>query len=206
MTAVLLSAGKATRLGDRAPQGCKALVEVGGETMLGHWRKRFSADDFLVVCRSEHQDAMDDAGVRSVVCDTGGGPAAALAAALPYCSGPTTVIYADTWSSHLPEADAFCGVAAASGGRNWDVVEDGLVAYRHVEVGEVALVAVGLYRFPELGPLRVAIGKARSMAAFLGDSEAGLADVVNHLDIPFVPVVGWRDVGTPDALDAWRAA
>lgn len=199
MTAVLLSAGRSTRLGLRAPGRCKALLKVGGRTMLDHWRDRFP--DLVVVVRSEHRDLLPD-DVQRVVCDEDGGPARALAAALDVCDqGPITVIYADTWTPHVPEGSEWCGVAAAAGGRNWYVAEEGLLAYRAVAEDEVALVGVGLFRFAEKWRLALAL----THELMVGTGEVGLDGVVNDLDIPFVPVVGWQDVGDPEALGRFEA-
>lgn len=204
MTGVLLAAGKATRLGQLAPHGCKALVKVGGETMLDHWRGHFG-DELLVVCRSEHADLLPD-DVRRVTCDTGGGPAVALAAALPQCGqGPTTVAYADTWVKYLPEGHEWCAVGAGAGGRSWDVVEDGLLAYRYVDFGEAALVGIGLFRFAELWRLELALDhEIRFAGVHAPGIEIGLADVANALNLPLAPALGWQDVGDPAALAAWR--
>lgn len=169
--------------------------------MLDWWRDWYH--DLIVVCRSEHFDLLPD-DVRRVACDVGGGPARALAAALPLCDeGPITVIYADTWVSHVPGWPEFCGVGVAEGGRNWDVIEDGLCASRSVGEDEVAMVAIGLYRFAEKWRLALALTHELSINP---DGEVGLADVVNDLDLPFKPVLGWQDVGTVDSLHAWRGA
>lgn len=168
--------------------------------MLDHWRSRFP--DLIVVARTEHAGLLPD-DVARVYCDDGGGPARAVATALDRCDqGPITVIYADTWCPEVPEGPEWCAVAAASGGRKWDVVEDGVLAYRGVAEDEVALVAVGMYRFAEKWRLALAL----SHELIIGHGEVGLADVVNDLDLPLVPVVGWRDVGDPDSLQRWRAA
>lgn len=195
MTAVLLSAGKASRLGDLAPTGCKALLEVRGKTMLDWWRDFFP--ELVIVCRSEHEPLLPTS-VDRVICDDGGGPAVALAAALPLCDiEPTTVIYADTWVAEIPKGDEWCGVGAATGPRVWDVVEGGLVASREVGIDEAALVACGLYRFAEKWRLELAL----SHELIDAEGEVGLADVVNDLGLPMVPVFGWRDVGEPTGLE-----
>jgi hypothetical protein len=206
VTAVLLSAGHASRLGDLAPGGCKAALPVGGGMMLDWWRDLVD-DELLVVVRPEHLEVLPERpDVRYLECDGGGGPAAALAFALPWCepNQPVTVGYADTWLPELPVGSEWCAVAAARGGRRWDVVEDGLLAYRDVELGEVALVAVGAYRFGALWRLRLALEHELSLVPSL-DTEVGLADVVNTLGLPLVPAYGWRDVGDPVALASWSA-
>lgn len=199
MTTVLLSAGKATRLGG----GCKALTKVGGITMYG-WVTAAAGEEPLVVARSEHLPELDEHSVDHIfVHDDLGGPAAALHAALPMCDeGPLTVLYADTWLRELPDGDEWCGVAAALGGRNWDVAECGLLAYRYVDNDEVAVVAVGAYRFPAKWKLE----RALDHELRTGQGEVGLADVVNDLALPLLPIVGWQDVGDLASLDRWRNA
>lgn len=198
MTTLLLSAGKATRLGDRAPKGCKALNEVDGQTMLDHW---LSHDpDTVIACAPEHVTALPS-GVDVVIVQGGGGPAAALREALPYADFPVTVAYADTWVKAVPDAEEFCGIAAAKGGRRWDVHHDSCITYRYVAPDVAALVCIGLYRFADHDRLAKALDVAIEMA---GDGEAGMADVVNVYGLPFVPVLGWQDVGDPAALEAWR--
>jgi hypothetical protein len=204
VTTLLLSAGNATRLGDAAPGGCKALTPVGGKTMLGWW---LDIDPGLtLICRTEHVPQLYSGLVEVFTCDDGGGPAKAVAKALPYCDGPITVAYADTWVAvnSMPLGVDWCGVAAAAGGRNWDVLEDGLMAYRHVEAGDVALVGIGLYRFADVDRLGKALDEAIDMANELGNAEAGMADVVNIYGCSFRPVLGWQDVGDAHALAAWR--
>lgn len=195
MTALMLSAGKATRLGGE----CKALSKVGRFAMHEWWR-RILLERITVVCRSEFEHEIP---CRTIVCDDGGGPAVALATALEYLDdSPLTVIYGDTWAPVAPRADEFCGVAAAGGGRSWDVVEDGLVAYRHVDEGEAALVAIGLYRFTRVDDLSEVLDKV--LADAHPTAEVGMADVVNRYGLPFVPVTGWQDVGDHDARARWR--
>lgn len=198
MTALMLSAGKATRLNG----ACKAAAVIGRRPM-HEWWHRVLLERITVVCRSEHADALP---TQTIVCDDGGGPAVALATALesPLVDSdrPLTVIFGDTWVPACPLADEFCGVAAAGGGRSWDVIEDGLLAYRHVDDGEAALVAIGLYRFARPDDLRTVLDKV--IADAHPTAEVGMADVVNAYGLPFVPVTGWQDVGDFDARRRWR--
>lgn len=203
MTALLLSAGRASRLGDMAPGGCKAMTVVGGRTMIDWWGDLLGGRP-TVVCRSEHLPVVPD-DVDTVICDEGGGPAVALASALPACdlAEPITVGFADTWLQRLPEGPAWCAVAAADPGRAWDVVDDGIVWYG--DPGETSLVCVGAYRFAEHHRL------AQACAVAIGDAyvrrgEAPMGAVVNAYGLPFVSVPCWQDVGDPGALDRWRAA
>lgn len=205
MTTLLLSAGKATRLGDDAPGGCKALAVVGGKTMLGWW---LDFDPTLtLVCRSEHVPHLPTGLVDTITCDSGGGAAVAVQEALPFADGPVTVAYADTWvpADCVPRGQDWCAVAAAAGGRRWDVVEGGLVAYTDVPAGDAALVCIGLYRFNDTPALAKALTEAIVLARLEG-REAGMADVVNIYGdgLSFRPVLGWQDVGDPHALSSWR--
>lgn len=198
MTALLLSAGQATRLDGLAPGGCKAMTIVGGWTMLDRWGGLLG-DRPTVVCRSEHLPVLPD-DVDTVVCDEGGGPARALAKGLGVCDPeePVTVAFADTWLMDLPPEPEWCLVAAARGGRAWDVVEDGFVAY--FDPGATSLVCVGAYRFASLLTLQMAVTLALKDA----EGEVGMGEVVNRYGLPFLPALGWQDVGDPKALAAWR--
>lgn len=200
MTAFLLSAGNATRLDDLAPGGCKAMTIVGGQTMLDWWASSLGEMP-TVVCRSDHLVVLPD-NVNTVICDTGGGPARALQAALDVCDPdePVTVAYADTWLYELPEGDEWCAVAAAPGGRSWDVVEDGFVWYG--DPIDAALVCVGAYRFGDFERLARSVDDALEASH---NAEVGMGEVVNFYLLPYVPAFGWQDVGDPDALGRWRA-
>lgn len=201
-TALLLSAGKAERLGGLAPGGCKAMVEVGGRSMLDWWRDAFPR--LIVACRSEHNDVLPN-DVPRVICNEGGGPARALRKAMDACDqGPITVIYADTWVPVVPRGPSWCAVAPADGGRKWYVAEDGLLNYRYVDEGVTEIVGVGLFRFPEKWRLTLAL--EHELAVTPEGQDCGLDVVSNDLGLEFEPVLGWQDVGDPQALEAWSAA
>lgn len=202
MSALLLSAGEASRLRGIAPGGCKAMTIVGGLTMVGWWTALLGERP-TVVCRSEHLAVLPD-DIDTVICDAGGGPARALEAGLAAVKPdePVTVAFADTWLPELPEGPEWCAVAAADPGRFWDVVEDGLVYYG--DPGEVALVCVGAYRFAE--PERLAEAVSRALATPSLTPEVPMGEVVNAYRLPFVAVSGWQDVGDPGALSRWRVA
>lgn len=203
MTAVMLSAGKASRMGSLAPGGCKALVEVDGVTMFEHWAERF--DDLFLVCRSDNLGVLSARGMlpELVVTDEERGPAWALACALNYVdtAEPVTVIYADTWlGGDPPQGDDWTAVAAAQGGRPWYVAEHGGLCYRNTHPTEVVLAGIGLFRFADHARLRRCLEVSLSEEA-----EVGMGMVHNLYGAPFRPVSGWQDVGTPEALAAWRA-
>jgi hypothetical protein len=173
------------------------MAAPGGVTMV-EWTRRLTGETPLVVCRSHQAEALDMT-ASFVACDTGGGPVRALKAALPHVTGAVTVLFADTWAAELPEGE-FCGVAAAVGGRSWDVVEDGLVAYRHVDLDECALVAVGAYRFHDIPRLRVAVGHSLR----LDPPDCSMGEVVNRYGVPFRPVNTWQDIGDYDSFRSFR--
>lgn len=203
MTTLLLSAGQATRQGKRAPMGCKALVDVGGRTMLDWWQEYDPG--LTLVCRPEHASGVLSK-ASDVVLSNGGGPAAAVQDALRYgADGPVTVVYADTWVPvhAVPKGVDWCGVAAAAGGRRWDVLEGGLLAYVDCGPGSAELVAIGLYRFADVDRLIKVVDTAVERAVEWG-VEAGMSDVVNLYGCTFKPVWGWQDVGDEAALDAWK--
>lgn len=199
MTVVVLAAGNATRMKHLAPRGCKALAAPGGRTMI-EWTRQATGENPLVVCKSEHVELIGT-DASTVVCDELGGPVRALKEALPYVDihGPLTVLYSDTWVPALPQGE-FCGVAAADGGRFWDVVEDGLAAYRYVDSDEAALVCIGAYRFHHIPRLRRCVGFA---LASVGPA-ASMAEVVNHYRMPFRTVTGWQDIGDEPAFGRFR--
>lgn len=203
MTTLLLSAGQATRLGDAAPGGCKALVDVGGRTMLDWWQE--IDPGLTLVCRPEHAH-MVLSKASDVVLSNGGGSAVAVQDALQYgLDSPVTVAFADTWvpAHAVPAGVDWCGVAAAPGGRRWDVLEGGLLAYVDLDPGASALVAIGLYRFADVERLVKVVDSAVTRAQRQG-VEAGMADVVNLYGCSFKPVWGWQDVGDMAALAAWK--
>lgn len=204
---IILTAGRATRAGELAPDGCKALVEVGGNPMI-KWQCDALADgDPIIVCRSEHVDMLKDYG-QTVVNDRGRGAADALASALPLVDGPVIVAYADTFflGDDIPEGTDWVGVADADGGRRWDVVRDHYVAYEHVAEGWVARVCVGLYAFSD--PRRLGkIIEHLTLRHAVTQPEMGLAPALNIYN-PWreVHIPSWQDVGSVEAIKAWSMA
>lgn len=204
MKAIILTAGKATRCGAYAPDGCKALVELNGRPII-EWQIDVLGADPIIVCRGEHASLLARYG-QVVTNDAGHGAADALATALAHVTEDVVVAYADTFFTDLPAGTDWVGVAEAAGGRSWDVVRDHFVAYEHVPDGWIAKVAVGLYAFSD--PDRVAhICERQVMRSMWSRRECGLGPVLNDYTLwREVPVPSWRDVGTVEAIEAWGAA
>lgn len=194
MTNIVLTAGRARRMGDLAPGGCKSLVELRGRPMI-EWQLDVLGDA-IIVCRSEHARALSKYG-RVVPDDTNRGPAFALDAALgSRVDGPVTVVYADSFFDVLPSGDEWCGIGHGHGGRAWDVIKGTSIAYEEVPEGREALVCVGLYRFGD--PWRLV---RRVVTICSGHTNtAGMPPVLSGYPLPQVFIPSWRDVGTPEAL------
>jgi len=201
--ALILSAGRATRMGDAAPGGVKALARLGGRTVLER-----QVDMLVPRGWDPHLVTREPvaAAVPNVVVGEHAGPGHALALALeqlPKGLGqPLLVVYADTlWDFHsLPGAGDWIGTSREipSYRRRWDVVDAaGRVAYRFAKTGD--RVAVGLYSFRYLRTVQSAA--AQAVRASIG-GEVGMADVLAYYPRPVPPhrIDGWVDVGDADAL------
>lgn len=203
MELIVLTAGRATRLGSFAPAGCKALVRVHDRPMLANQLDVVEPDHTTVVCRSAHTRLLYGFDVLALPFDEGGGPARALQACVPLfgrdITGPVVVAYADTWFTELPHGKDWCGTHPAPGGRYWDVADDELL-YRYVRPDVTLPVCVGLYRFDDLERLADAIG----LATLASTEEVGMGPVVRRYGARFVDVPSWQDVGDPAALVAFK--
>jgi hypothetical protein len=178
---VILTAGLATRMGDRAPGGCKALAMVDGRPAIEHQLELLG--NATIVCRTPHARRLEQYG-RVVIHDWLGGPALALRAALAVLQGhaTVTVLYADTLLKDLPEGRSWCATAWTDETREWDLVVGDSVVRRRGP-GEAC---VGAYRFDD--PWLVA-----SLIDVVGAGQLG--PVVNLMQPRFVQVEGWRDIG-----------
>lgn len=183
---LVLTAGLASRMGDRAPAGCKALADVDGRPAIEHHLDLLGSA--TIVCRRPHVEKLRRYGP-TVVDDSLGGPASALCAALRVerQDGPVTVLYADTLVAELPKAKAWCLVARTSEDRQWDLWADGVVVPGRPSGSQ--LVCVGAYRFPDASELALA---AEDLLAV--QRPAGLGPLVNHLRVPPCPTDSWRNV------------
>lgn len=205
---VILTAGKATRAGSYAPNGCKALVELDGRPVIEHQLDVLNAlGEPIIVCRSEHANALAKYG-EVAINDVGRGAGDALDTALQWVNEPVVVAYADTWFDALPEGEDWIGVDVAPGGRAWYVVSPvhHSVAYVTVPEDEVALVGVGLFHFADIDRLRKITGKFGTEWRWRGQ-EWGLDVVLNTYQTwRTVHIPSWRDVGSVEAIEAWEAA
>lgn len=201
---VILTAGKATRAGEYAPDGCKALVPLDGKPVI-EWQLDVLGGDPIIVCRSEHAASLNRYG-QVVVNDAGRGAADALASAVEVTDEPIVVAYADTFFDALPDGTDWVGVSQAEGGRSWYVLRDGYVAYEHVAAGWTAKVGVGLFAFSDTPRVKRILDVILRRAA-LGRSEVGLDRLLNTYQ-PWreVEIPSWRDVGSVEAIEAWSAA
>lgn len=193
---IILTAGMAKRMGELAPDGCKALVEFRGRPMI-EWQLDVLGEA-TIVCRSQHARRLARYG-RVVPDDTTRGPAFALDAALgSRVDGPVTVVYADSFFDVLPSGDEWCGIGFGHGGRSWDVIKGNTIVYEEVPEGREALVCVGVYRFGD--PWRLV---RRVVTICSGCTNvAGMPPVLSGYPVPHVIIPSWQDVGTPEALAA----
>lgn len=190
---LILTAGKAARMGNLSPDGCKALTVFRGRPTI-EWQLDVLGEA-VIVCRSDHVSRLSEYG-RSFATDEMGGPAGALRAALAEpADDPVTVVYADSYFEELPTESEWCGTGRGYGGRSWDLVGDP-VRYRHVEAWASANVCVGLYRFAD--PQRL----TDVLNGLAGGGELGMPAVLSQYHLPFIPVPSWVDLGTPEALAA----
>lgn len=196
MTAVVLSAGKATRLNGM----CKALVYVAGERAIDRQAAVLDAEP-LVVVRTEHVEDVKAAGYHPVVCDELGGPIRALKAALAHCKRgePVTVLFADTMLEHVPsDVSNWVMYDYAWGGREWDTVHlysNGVFSARAwYPDKDYRAVAVGAYSFSDVDALKWATENV--------PDDGPLAWMLNAYPhkLDGVRAVGWRDVGDFDSI------
>lgn len=204
MKPVILTAGRATRAGKYAPDGCKALVLLDGRPVIEHQLDVLQADP-VIVCRSEHAPMLRAYG-EVITNDRGRGAGDALASALAVVDEPVAVAYADTWFSALPDGEDWCGVGIGHGGRNWYVISPNHTAtYANVPADEVALVGVGLFHFADIDRLRRITNRFGTEWRWRGE-EWGLDVVLNTYETwRAVHVPSWRDVGSVEHIEAWAA-
>jgi hypothetical protein len=196
MTAVVLSAGRATRLNGM----CKALVWVAGRRAVDRQAEVLGVDP-LVVVRTEDVQAVRAAKYRPVVCDDLGGPVRALKAALPECDPdePVVVLFADTMVRSLPLSRSnWVGYDFTWGGREWDTVHlysNGVFSSRAwFPAKDYRSVAVGAYSFSDVAALRWACENAPDDGPF-----AWMLNAYPH-PLEGVRAHGWQDVGDVEAV------
>lgn len=198
MNLVVLTAGRATRLGPDAPYGCKALTPINGRPIIERQMAAADADTVTIVARSEHRSLLTEYG-DVVIHDGFDGPARALSAAIRRVPTPVLAAYADTFFAEVPAGEDWCGTHEAQGGRYWDVADDDVV-YRYVRPDRTVDVCVGLYRFDDHDRLTAALIRACSVP----HHEVGMSGVVNRYGCRFVDVPSWQDIGDRDALARFK--
>lgn len=193
--AVILAAGRATRLGGVN----KLLVEAGGLPVHEWHRRALEGYDVGAVVRPADADAVRTAApwLTVVEHELQDGPAGALLAYITANPehGPLTVIYADTLLPSVPSAAGDWVATAKAPGRVWDYWDgDWTRGVPWVEV------CVGAYQFACVGCL---VGTLRRLLAQSG-GEVHLADVLREYDIEHLiqrlRVEGWQDAGDPEAI------
>ena len=193
--AVILAAGRATRLGGVN----KLLVEAAGVPVL-NWHERALADyridavvptaDCVAVLRAGWE------GGTLVGSDEYDGPAGALRTYVRAVglNEPLVVVFADTLLRTVPDdVGNWVGVAPAPW-RVWDY-KQGDLWMRGVPHFEVC---VGVYRFEDAEALRCSldalpVGRELAMVTLLREYD-------NKHRLNTVPVHGWQDAGDHDAL------
>jgi hypothetical protein len=207
---VILTAGRATRLGALAPDGCKSLVELDGDPII-EWQMDALEDERpTIVCRTEHAARLSIYGP-VVVDDSLAGPAHALYSVLAQLryqdleGDAITVVYADSFFTVLPDLPDFCGIQTVKGGRSWDLLSHddegwGNVTYHYISKHQWGTACVGLYRFSDHEKL----ARHLRSALYLNTRETGMAQVVNSYRPPFITIPSWQDAGDPSALANWK--
>lgn len=202
-TALICTGGMASRLGDLAPGGCKALTELGGRPII-EWQLDVLGSA-TIICRPDHEVMLERYGP----CVTGvwSGVGASIADALHVVpDGPVTVVYGDTLFNEIPEGSDWVGVSDAPGGRNWDVVHHGpmveqhYVSYEYVPPEITRKVCVGLYSLADIHKARRIFDFFAGMNA-IGGTSWGMGPILNHYrSFGLLEIPSWMDVGDPEAL------
>ncbi len=202
MRAVVLSAGKASRLG-----GVNKLLITAGDRPVYEWHRAL-LEGYRTAVVSRPADAGEIA-IRLPWVDRvvghpePDGPVGALAAYLDAYpeDEDLLVLYADTLlvPQPLPGGD-WVGVAPAPA-RRWDFPTDrGHWARGVIDVP----VCVGIYRFAYPAELRKAIVGAREDAEAIGVSDVPMTLLLNRyareVSLPWNRIRGWHDAGDPEAL------
>jgi hypothetical protein len=201
--ALILAAGRATRLGGRN----KLLVEAAGIPVADYHAKALAGYETTAVVRYEERQQVREAApwLHSIIGDNrGGGPVGALTAYFESDyyrrNEPLLVIYGDTLIDEIPERPgSWVGVAAAPT-RIWDF-HDGIEWTRGTPA---ALVCVGLYRFDRPDILEGIAHQLTERATLQGKEETHMAEALRYYAdqrrLPAQRVHGWRDAGDDEAL------
>lgn len=203
---VILTAGRATRAGSLAPDGCKALVRLDDRPII-EWQLDCFTQEPVIVARSEHAEMLVGYG-DVVVNDRCLGAGDALRSALKIIDDePITVVYADTFFTDIPDGSDWVGIGTGWGGRAWDIVYDydGDVRVSYTEATGETTVCVGLYSFADVKRLRDVVPYWAGYHSKAVPSEWGLSWVVNdYPGLRWEPVPSWIDCGSVDDIQRWR--
>ena len=203
-----MTAGRATRAGEYAPDGCKALVPLDGRPVI-EWQLDVLDGEPIIVCRSEHAPLLSKYG-QVVTNDACRGAGDALHSALGVVDEPIVLAYADTFFDAIPDGTDWVGVSHARGGRRWYVILDlasgPWVVYQDVPADQIVKVGVGLFAFSDVDRLRSITGAFGTEFRWRGQ-EWGLDVVLNrYRTYDTVDIPSWRDVGDVEAIENWSAA
>jgi len=201
--AVILAAGRATRLGGRN----KLLVKAAGRPVADYHARALAGYETTAIVRYEEREQVRSEApwLHTVIGDNrGGGPVGALTAYFESDhfkrDRPLLVVYGDTLLDEIPERPgSWVGVAAAPT-RTWDF-HDGIEWTRGTPT---ALVCVGLYRFDRPDILEQIAHQLRERALLQGKAETHMAEALRYYAeqrrLPAQRVPGWRDAGDNEAL------
>lgn len=191
--AIVLSAGKATRMGSHAPDGVKAHADIGGgATILSNAKKQLK-DMVAVVCACP---PFSSAGIKfgHINLPAHRTVADAVRLALQMTAGISDnalIVYGDTyWSETIPDEE-FIGVSGCPNmDRPWDCVDQktGMMQYRLPKIGEP--VHIGMFRIDDT-------------QKFIHCLEAPtVAQALNtyFLKLPLYRVESWYDCGDEVSL------
>lgn len=197
MRALILAAGRASRLGGRN----KLLVEAGGQPVHAWHRRALEGFEIGAVIRPHDAEAIHSEipWLSPIVeHDAQDGPVGALLAYLEQerSSDPLTVIYADTLLPKIPQEEiSWVGLAKAPG-RIWDYYDGEWT--RGIPYLEVCL---GAYGFSCITCLRTI---ARNLIAKANGEEVHMATLLAAYDgehlIQRLHLEGWQDAGDPEAI------
>ena len=195
MKAVILAAGKSTRLGGQS----KLLVEAGGKPVHEWHRQALEGFEVGAVVRpTDFNDVEREVPwlKKLVGHNDYDGPVGALLAYLGESSEPITVIYADTLLPTVPKDDHDWVAVAPAPWRVWDYYDGEWT--RGVPYVEVC---IGAYRFSCISCLKCI---SRNLLQKADGIEVHMVDVIRayseeHI-IQRLRVEGWQDAGDPEAI------
>lgn len=179
--AVVPAAGRASRLGHKAPLGCKLLVRLpDGRTMAEYLLALLAphVDEVRFVVRDHLLDEPRLAGLRLYVDDSLEGPLRAVGRADGFDADDLLVWYADTLADTVPEGTDWVGLGWAPSRRPWDVPVG--TGFERSMRGAGMTVCAGAYRFQR--PRRLA-------------EHATMLEALNaYPGLRLVELPGWHDV------------